>query len=59
MKNKLINRILATLLICSSIIIWQSCKPKAPASVAIGDAAAKSFVPPGKYDEFYNILTGG
>jgi nitrous-oxide reductase len=59
MKNTTINRILAALFICSSIVMWQSCKPKAPTSVAIGDAATRSFVPPGKYDEFYNIVSGG
>ncbi|HET6541197.1 MAG TPA: Sec-dependent nitrous-oxide reductase [Chryseolinea sp.] len=36
-----------------------SCKPQAPASVATGDAASKVYVAPGKYDEFYNIVSGG
>ncbi len=36
----------------------QSCKPKA-ASAASSDAAAKTYVAPGKYDEFYNFVSGG
>jgi hypothetical protein len=24
----------------------------------MGDAASKAFVPPGKYDEFYNVVSG-
>ncbi len=35
------------------------CKPKTPGSVETGDAASKVYVAPGKYDEFYNILSGG
>jgi nitrous-oxide reductase len=52
-------RILTALIVLSSIAVWQGCKPKAPASVSMGDAAIKAFVPPGKYDEFYNIVSGG
>ena len=36
-----------------------NCKPQAPATVATGDAASKVYVAPGKYDEFYNIVSGG
>jgi nitrous-oxide reductase len=36
-----------------------SCKPQAPQSAAIGDAATRVYVPPGKYDEFYDIVSGG
>jgi nitrous-oxide reductase len=28
-------------------------------NVSMGDAATKVFVPPGQYDEFYNIVSGG
>lgn len=35
------------------------CKPKGVQSATGGDAAGKAFVPPGKYDEFYNIVSGG
>lgn len=38
----------------------QSCKPKGSAAQAIaGDAAAKVYVAPGKYDELYNFVSGG
>ena len=36
-----------------------SCKPQAPQSAAIGDAATRVYVAPGQYDEFYNIVSGG
>ena len=35
-----------------------SCKPKTAQSAASGDAA-RAYVAPGKYDEFYNIVSGG
>jgi nitrous-oxide reductase len=35
------------------------CKPKGPASAVTGDAAGKVYVAPGKYDEFYNFVSGG
>ena len=35
------------------------CKPQAPESAAIGDAASRVYVAPGKYDEFYNFVSGG
>jgi nitrous-oxide reductase len=35
------------------------CKPKGPAEATVGDAASKVYVAPGKYDEFYNIVSGG
>src|SRR5688572_27939901 len=40
------------------LALLQSCKPKTAQSAAGGDAS-KSFVAPGKYDEFYNIVSGG
>jgi nitrous-oxide reductase len=36
-----------------------SCKPKGAESSVSGDAASKAYVAPGKYDEFYNIVSGG
>ena len=36
-----------------------SCKPKNAGSVVSGNAAAKTYVAPGKYDEFYNFVSGG
>ncbi len=40
------------------LISMQSCKPKTAQSAAGGDAS-KSYVAPGKYDEFYNVVSGG
>jgi nitrous-oxide reductase len=36
-----------------------ACKPKNTASAVSGDAAAKTYVAPGKYDEFYDFVSGG
>jgi nitrous-oxide reductase len=35
------------------------CKPKGPEAASMGDAASKVYVAPGKYDEFYNFVSGG
>lgn len=37
----------------------QSCKMKTAATAVQGDAAAKTYVAPGKYDEIYNFVSGG
>ncbi|OWP87799.1 nitrous oxide reductase [Flavobacterium covae] len=36
-----------------------SCKPKNSGDAVSGDAAQKTYVAPGKYDEFYNFVSGG
>lgn len=36
-----------------------SCKPKNTGDAVSGDAAQKAYVAPGKYDEFYNFVSGG
>ncbi len=36
-----------------------SCKPKGVQSAVSGDAASKVYVAPGKFDEYYNIVSGG
>jgi nitrous-oxide reductase len=59
MKTTTIVRAISILTVFATIIIWQSCKPKAPGSVTMGDAASKAYVAPGKYDEFYNVVSGG
>jgi nitrous-oxide reductase len=38
---------------------WTSCKPKDASTAVSGDAAAKAYVAPGKYDQFYNFVSGG
>jgi len=59
MKTNLIYRTLVVLVLFTSAWVWQGCKPKAPATVSMGDAASKAYVAPGKYDEFYNFVSGG
>ncbi|MCE7862488.1 MAG: Sec-dependent nitrous-oxide reductase [Bacteroidetes bacterium CHB5] len=59
MKTKRIYRILTMLVVLAGLAVWQGCKPKAPDSVATGDGASKAYVAPGKYDEFYNVVSGG
>ena len=44
--------------VLASFSVLQNCKPKTPATVAGGDAT-KAYVAPGKYDEFYNLVSGG
>lgn len=56
MKTKLHLAIIAGLL---AIVLLPSCKPKDTSSAVTGDAASKSYVAPGKYDEFYNFVSGG
>ena len=51
-----------TLLLISATFLLaglQSCKPRGPQSAISGDAASKVYVAPGKYDEFYNFVSGG
>src|SRR6188768_2038104 len=54
-----INRSFIALLVAAVSVTLYNCKPKGPAEVAMGDAASKVYVAPGKYDEFYNIVSGG
>ena len=42
-----------------ALLSINSCKPKGAANAVSGDAASKVYVPPGKYDEFYNFVSGG
>jgi nitrous-oxide reductase len=55
-RNKL--RLIA-LLVVASLTSLSSCKPKDAGSAVSGDAASKTYVAPGKYDEFYNFVSGG
>lgn len=38
---------------------FYSCKPKSAGNAVSADAAEKAYVAPGKYDEFYNFVSGG
>ena len=54
------NRITGLIiLITGTIFLLSSCKPKGPVEVVMGDAASRVYVAPGKYDEFYSIVSGG
>lgn len=57
MKKHLINS--ASLLLIISVSGMISCKPKSVSNAVSGDAASKAYVAPGKYDEFYNFVSGG
>ena len=54
-----LNRFLYATAGVAAAFAMYSCKPQAPESAAIGDAATKVYVAPGQYDEFYNIVSGG
>ncbi len=41
------------------IIGMSACKPKNAGSAVNSDAASKVYVAPGKYDEYYNFVSGG
>ena len=41
------------------VLLAHGCKPKGTQSAVGGDAASKVYVAPGKYDEFYNFVSGG
>ena len=46
-------------LIALAAILITGCKPKNAATALSGNAAEKVYVAPGKYDEFYNFVSGG
>ena len=56
MKNKFLKATLAFAMVAA---FFSSCKPKNSGDVVSGDAAQKAYVAPGKYDEFYNFVSGG
>src|SRR6478609_3373941 len=53
------NVLIACLLLITSLATLYSCKPKNTANAVSADAAQKAYVPPGKYDAFYNFVSGG
>lgn len=42
-----------------TVSLLSACKPGNVGTAVSGDAAAKTYVAPGKYDEFYNFVSGG
>ena len=53
--------ILPALSLIAAIILLSitGCKPKNAGNATEGDAASRVYVPPGKYDELYNFVSGG
>jgi nitrous-oxide reductase len=49
--------VLGLIVFCALSLI--ACKPKGTGEMVSGDAASKVYVAPGKYDEFYNFVSGG
>ncbi len=59
-KNQYIWIALALVATSLGIPFLNSCQKRGNAASAVGgDAAAKVYVAPGKYDEFYNFVSGG
>lgn len=56
MKSNLV-KVIAVAILGSAF--FTSCKPKNSGDAVSGDAAQKAYVAPGKYDEFYNFVSGG
>ena len=56
MNNIFIKSSIAIVLVSA---FFGSCRPKDTADAVGGDAAQKVYVAPGKYDEFYNFVSGG
>src|SRR4051812_4297053 len=60
---KSISKILATVaalsIIAMIIVSLPHCSPQSGKAISTGDAAGKIYIPPGKYDEFYEFLSGG
>src|SRR6476659_6056785 len=64
MKNWFLNisKALSASIVITTVAITisiSSCKPKNLGSAVSGDAASKTYAPPGHYDEFYNFVSGG
>ncbi|WP_288983512.1 Sec-dependent nitrous-oxide reductase [uncultured Flavobacterium sp.] len=55
-KNKFVKAVVVLVL---GSAVFTSCKPKNSGDAVSGDAAQKVYVAPGKYDEFYNFVSGG
>src|SRR5438046_6278649 len=59
MKVPIFKFILLVAIVFTNLFSLQSCKPRGAQSGISGNAAEKVYVAPGKYDEFYNFLSGG
>ncbi len=55
----MISKKTAVGLLAGAALFATSCKPKGAGNAVSGDAASKVYVAPGKYDEYYNFVSGG
>ena len=54
------NQIKTLAIICAGVVLSVvGCRPKNAGHAVSADAAAKAYVAPGKYDQFYNFVSGG
>src|SRR5688572_7696450 len=56
---KTLKYLLFACALVSIAVAQYSCKPRSAATAVSGDAAQKAYVAPGKYDEYYNFVSGG
>ncbi|MFL5739138.1 MAG: Sec-dependent nitrous-oxide reductase [Flavisolibacter sp.] len=55
-RSKLFTALVLIIVACTAIV---GCKPHGAESAVSGDAASKVYIAPGKYDEFYDFVSGG
>ncbi|MFT3904586.1 MAG: Sec-dependent nitrous-oxide reductase [Niabella sp.] len=53
------NKKITIVLVAVAALYMVACKPKGAGSAVSSDAASKTYVAPGKYDELYNFVSGG
>ncbi len=59
MKHSFRTTLSLSILVLAGYALLQGCKPKGAGSATSSDAASKVYVAPGKYDEFYDFVSGG
>ena len=53
------RKYLLNIALVAAIVAMNACKPKNAVTSVSSGAAQKAYVAPGKYDEFYNFVSGG
>ncbi len=53
------NIFITTAITLTALVSLNACKPKNAGNAVSGDAAEKAYVAPGKYDTYYNFVSGG
>lgn len=59
MRNRFIKGFLTFTVLFALFQLFDSCKPKNAGNAVSSNAAEKVYVAPGKYDEFYDFVSGG